>query len=223
MPQPVSVTSKETYGPSGISLPSTPSRQVRTVALAYSDPHRDDPGRVADGFAGVDDQVHDDLAQLGGVRLDRGERLPQVKIESTGFRQRGAKQRLHFPDEGGQQDRLDAEGAPARVGQHLACEVRRPMRGRDDLLDVGAGRRVLGKVEEGQLGGAEDPREQVVEIVRDARRPGPRDFRAAGCAAVAPPTGAGPLRCAPARSCPAAASAGRRGAPCGRGPGPWSG
>ena len=50
------------------------------------------------------------------------------------------------------------------------------MRDRDDLLNVGAGWRVLGQAEEGQLGGAENAHEQVVEVVCDAAGQDPETF-----------------------------------------------
>ncbi len=120
------------------------------------------------GVPGVGGQVDQDLVQLPGVGPDRPQRVPQrhgephILADDPGEHALGPGQHIVGVDHLGRDDLL------AREGQQLTGQVRGPLGGLDDLLDVGADLRALPQLLEDHVRIARDAGEQVVEVVGHA-------------------------------------------------------
>ena len=112
---------------------------ARTLHQAGRD--RDDAAAVADGFRGVGHQVHDDLADLAGIAVQRRQRFLQIQVERGFLRNGGLQQGEHVSDQIAQPDVVDDETALAGISQNLATEFRGAQRGFLDRQQAFARRR----------------------------------------------------------------------------------
>ena len=118
----------------------------------------------------IEDQVHDHLLELRRVRLDQGQANRQMQA------QQGCTGDGKLHEFGGFAHRLvEIEGADeiaalAGVGQHLFAQVGGPDRGCFDVPQIFSRRRIAGNVQLGQVGIAQDEREEIVEVMGDPSR-----------------------------------------------------
>ena len=123
------------------------------------------------GVAGVDGQIHEDLRQLVGVGLDDDvvgrEIQRQLDVASQGMHENGGD----VVDQAVGANGFDLARLPAREGKDLGRQALRLLGGLLHAAEVLPGR--VGEAvlaHENHLAVAEDDREQVVEVVRDAAR-----------------------------------------------------
>ena len=105
-----------------------------------------------------------------GIGLDGGEVLRQMTAQQRLLGDRDVQQVDQLLHEAGEVDRLHDEPPTAGIGEHLPAELGGPAGGVLDLPQVVAARGLGRHLQQRQVGVAEDRREQVVEIVRDAAR-----------------------------------------------------
>ena len=179
------------------------------------------------GVAGVDREVHQHLLQLARIGQDRpqvtGQRGDQLDVLANG----PAQHFLHRGDDGVEVEDLRPDHVAPGEDEQLVGKPGRPFGGLLDLREVSAGRlQVPGRVRPGRGGDflgdeghvVEDHGEQVVEVVRDARRRAGRGSPDAGPAPAVVPSAPGTPGHRGARHRPssrtAPATPGHRGARC---------
>ncbi len=94
---------------------------------------------VAESVGGVDDQVHDHLADLGDIALETGEVIGQAALEARSFGHGDLEQMCHLPGQNREVDLVEDELALAGVGEHLAGEFGGAAGRFDDLENAAAG------------------------------------------------------------------------------------
>jgi hypothetical protein len=161
MPQPLSLTSKNTYFQKCIS-------EVITLGVDQAARDTDQARALAQRFGGVDHQVHQHLPHLRGVSVDRRQVIGQVQTEGRAFADREPQQRRRLPRQLAHVERAHHEAALARVSEQLPTQIR----GADgyglDLIDVLDERARGWQLEPHQADVAQNSSQQIVEVVRDA-------------------------------------------------------
>ena len=164
MPQPVSLTRRQTKAPSarfGMGL---------HVGVVDLDRVGADGQRAAfgHGVAGIDGQVHDDLLDHAGVRLHQGQFGRRIEFERDGLAEHALEHLGQVADHLAQVERLGLHDVLAAEHEQLPGQARGAFGGKVDRL--GAIQQLRRQVGPGQQhpGVALDHREHVVEIVRDA-------------------------------------------------------
>src|SRR5664279_316654 len=99
--------------------------KVVRFAVGESHGNGNDPAALADGFRSVHDEVHDDLAKLGRVRLDQRYFGCEVVLENDLLADADRKQVAHLLNQLLQIERLDEEAAAPAVGQQLTTKISR--------------------------------------------------------------------------------------------------
>jgi hypothetical protein len=122
---------------------------------------------VIRGFGGIDDEVHEDLLELGGVGECWGEVWLQSVFEGY-FLTDGELEELHiFFYELADVEFPESEFGFAGVGEQLAAEVGSVFSGVVDFLEGGVGWAIGGEVEFGEADISDDGSEEVIEVVGD--------------------------------------------------------
>ena len=120
--------------------------------------------------ARVDREVQHDLLDLTRIGHDAAELSPRQERELDVLAHQAAEHALHPPDERVEVDHLRLEDLLPAEREELAGERARPLGGVVDLHEVCAQRVALCDVRDGKARVAQDHRQQVVEVVRDAAR-----------------------------------------------------
>ncbi len=127
-----------------------------------------EPAALRHRVAGVDHEIHQHLLDLTRV----GAHPPQVRRgdgdERDVLADEPPQHAVHFSHDDVEVQDLGLEHLAAAVGEQLAGEPGRPLRRLADLFHIAAHRVPGRQVAQQQLRVAEDRREQVVEVVRDA-------------------------------------------------------
>src|SRR5215471_20631385 len=93
-----------------------------------------------DRLRAIDDDVHDELLNLGGVRFNRNTFFKlESQFNSRGHR--GLNQRGSLPNRGGQIDSLNEKASPSRISKHLPRQLRSLLAGFDNVLHTSPCRR----------------------------------------------------------------------------------
>ena len=125
---------------------------------------------VGHGVPRVDGEVQDDLFQLARIGLDGHEIGCQPGAQLHILPEKPPQQLVHVGDHLVGIQRRRGDDLLAAEGQELAGEVRRPQRGLPDLLEFFARWNTWCQAVQHEVGGAEDGREQVVEVVGHSPR-----------------------------------------------------
>ena len=142
--------------------------------------HGDNAATFADGLGRIDDEVHDDLPKLRGIGLDRRDSVREVVFEHDLLADAYQQQVPHLFDQLLEIQGLDGKASAAAVGQELPAEIGGPPGGNLDALQAGARRGERGHFGLGQVGVAQNPGQQVVEVVRDTTREHAQTFQFLG-------------------------------------------
>ena len=131
--------------------------------------HDDRAWNAADRIRGVGDQVHDHLADLRRITVERRQRVIQLEDDLRVLRHGRPQQMRHLADDVREVGRLQHEAALAGVGQHLVGQFGRALRGRLNLRRSGRRPATPGSTSvERESGVSEHADEEIVEVVRDA-------------------------------------------------------
>jgi|ETNmetMinimDraft_26_1059896.scaffolds.fasta_scaffold44125_2 hypothetical protein len=122
---------------------------------------------MASEVRGVGDQVHHHLPDLGHVAFDPGQIADEVELQHRFLGDHRLEQVADLLHHGGQHERLDQEAAPARVGQHLVGQLGGALGRLLDPIQMGRQRRLGWGLHHRQAHMAQDPHQQVVEVVGD--------------------------------------------------------
>ena len=161
MPQPSSLTAK-TRSPG------------RCRGWRCRQPHRKLAGRTdcdrpaGDGVAGVDAEIGQDLVELGGVHLDRGQVGAWLPVKLDALADQAPEHLEHALDRGVDVEHLGHDRLLAGKRQQLAGQVGRTLGGLADLLQVDCDRVAILELVKGQFGVADDHAQHVVEVVGHA-------------------------------------------------------
>ena len=163
MPQPVSVTLKQT------NRPARASGCPRTVGFSPRPRWRCGwrAGRRGHGVAGVDGQVQQHLLHHAGVGLDHRRRLAVIQLQRHVLAQKPAEHVRHVADDFVHVQLLGLDELAAAEGEQLPRQPGGAFGGLGDLLG-GFSRRLVRLAAAEQRGVALNDGENVVEIVRDA-------------------------------------------------------
>ncbi len=126
------------------------------------------PPALRHRIARVDREVHQDLLELAGIDPHAPQARLRHRDELDVLAEQTAEHAIDVEDQLIQVDDAGLDDLAPRECQELPREVRRALRGARDLGDV-AERGIAGRgIGPRHLGVAEDRRQQVVEVVRDA-------------------------------------------------------
>ena len=128
---------------------------------------------AADGFRGVDHQVHEHLLDLAAVGFDGRQIVFQVEMQRDLLGDGRLDEAADFGDEGREIQRLHHEPALAGIGQHLPGQVGGLFAGFDDAIQQLGGGVVGRKQFLGEAGVADHADQQVIEVMGDAARQQP--------------------------------------------------
>ena len=142
--------------------------EVGAVAAKAASRDVDGSASIAQGFRGVGDQVHQDLADLGGIAIEGGQVFGHLKLKVGLLGEGDLKKMHHLVDEGAQQDGLDDEFAAPGIGKHLLGEVGTAAGRILDFHEIPARRMVGGQGLHSQVRVAQHAHQEVVEVVGDA-------------------------------------------------------
>ncbi|HEY3667178.1 MAG TPA: hypothetical protein VGL19_14310, partial [Polyangiaceae bacterium] len=109
--------------------------QIARRQLHFFDRDHDAAGAFSHGFGRVRDQVHDHLADLRRVGLDRFDAVLNLVVKDDVRRDHTAQKPRHFASGGGQIQSLQLEFALPGVVEHLAGELRRATGTELDFLE----------------------------------------------------------------------------------------
>ena len=112
-------------------------------------------------------------ASITGGYVYRGTKLPdelerEIEVELNGLAEQAAEQNGELRQHVAECQLLRAQGLLAREGKQLAYQARGPVRVLLDVHDVLEGRIGWAVVHQQEVGEADDRRQHVVEVVRDA-------------------------------------------------------
>ena len=179
MPTPVSETTRRTKR-------SASSSWVVTEWWSHADAIGRDAEATAAGHrvARVEGEVQQHLLELAAIGQRGRQPAAEIERELDLLAERAAKQRLESPHQLGEVERGGRRVVAAAEGKQLSGQ-RGPALGRlYDLVGIAA-QRVVGEPGDQDLAEAVNRGQQVVEVVRDARRRAGRALRASATA-VAP-------------------------------------
>jgi len=138
------------------------------IGIQHAGGDPDDAAVIADGFGGVGDQIHDDLADLGGIGFDRRQRGGEGELDGGFFGKDSPQQVGGFLRHAREVYGLQGKAALARIGQHLIGELGGAAGGGFDFGQVFDGGRCRGQIQQGNARIAQNDGEEVVEIVGQA-------------------------------------------------------
>ena len=121
-------------------------------------------------IARVHGQVHDHLLELVGIRLHAPQIRRQHRHQRDVLADQPAQQLVHLGDDDVEVQHHGLEHLPAAVGQQLARQRGGALRRLADFLHVAALAVPRGQLAQEQLRIAQNRRQQIVEVVRDAPR-----------------------------------------------------
>ena len=153
----------EEVSAAGIGMPAPVVFGERDSSQANAD-----GARAGDRIAGVDDEIHDNLLEIGGIGENARQIFGAVTLKLDVL---GQKAREHVAQVG-QRDaeiqRLGAGNLTPAEDKQLPRQGRGALAGGEHLRETGTV--LLGQrcIVQGETGVTEDDREEVVEIVRDA-------------------------------------------------------
>ena len=127
-----------------------------------------DLAAVADGVAGIDDQIDDHLLELVEVGLHLPKVAPIYDVELDRLADQAAKQHLQLRQHVVELQRLGTQASGDARRRAIAAPAGRPIGVLLDLHDVLEGRIGRAVIGEQKIGIADDCGQHVVEVVRDA-------------------------------------------------------
>ena len=165
MPVPGVADREQTYRPGGRRMLGR-----RMAGGSTSDVRRLDCQRAAvrHGVAGVDGEVQDDLLQLAGIGLHRVALRTERTSSSTSSPIRRRSIGVSTPDDRVQVEHLGRDDLLAAEGEQLTGQVGRAFAGVQDLRERLRERIARREPVDASPAVADDDRQQVVEVVRDA-------------------------------------------------------
>ena len=156
----------------------------RELALAGGDGQGPAPRHRV---AGVDGQVHDDLLDLARIDMHAAGLAAQHQLDHDVLADQPGQHSRDVADQIVEIEALGLEHLLAAEGEQLAGQLRGSVGGLADVAEALADRRVVAEpepleLEHAQIAGAEDDREDVVEVVGDAAREGADGLQLLGLA-----------------------------------------
>ena len=142
---------------------------LREVAVELDGLDRDGDGAAGGrGVAGVEDQVDDDLVELGAVGVDRRQVVVHLERERVVGAERLLQQGGEVADDVAQAERLGLRVLLPAEGEELLGDPRGAAGGLDHLLQVARGRVIRVEAAEGHVAEAEHRGHHVVDLVGHA-------------------------------------------------------
>ena len=164
MPVPVSLTSISTYSPGWHPVLAERER----LALGDIGGADDELTAIGHGVARIDREVDDHLLELMQVGLDGPEVAAAFELQLDVLAEQAAEQDRQLGQHVAELQALRPQGLLAREGEQLAHEAGSAVRVLLDVHDVLEGRIGRAVVHQQEVGEADDRRQHVVEIMRDA-------------------------------------------------------